>query len=289
MLAAALVLTATVLAGCTASPPRTAPDPVKSPAFSYDVFPPTSQFGDSPRATLRNTGEVPFEYRHDFLLEALHKGVWRTVRAAEDMGSCNGFPDAGLVLHPGDTTSQRITACGGHLRPVPLFAGRYRVTKTLHTIPSEPGESPVEIYRVVEFEVAEAGGDVPDADQCRVLCISDTHVEAGQTVRVSFAPPRRYSWGVPSELHAGSTETVWPIAYLTAWLDRDEEIATHFIGEPVGWEDIGFSGAGSWRWEVPERLEPGIYTLVKSGIAGSVRVPIEERTTVWTVSFEVEG
>ena len=288
MLVRALILLTTVLAGCT-SPGPAEPAPPEPAGATYDVFPPTAQFGNAPRATLRNSGGVPLEYPHGFVLEALYEGVWRTVRTPDVPGSPCGFPGDGLVLHPGQSKSQRITACNFQGQTAPLFPGRYRVTKTLLTIPTGSEEAPSEIGEVVEFEVAEPVAEIPDPDACKVLCLSDTHVERGQTVRVSFAPPRRFSWGVPSELHAGTTETVWPLAYLTAWQDKDEEIRTSWLGEPVGWEDVGFHGSGSWRWEVPERLGPGVYSIVKSGLAGSVRIPIEKRRTTWSVAFEVEG
>ncbi len=63
---------------------------------------------------------------------------------------------------------------------------------------------------------------------------------------------------------------------------------TFFPGEGGGYEDIGFRGRGSWRWTVPKRLEPGIYSIEKHGIRGGRR-PIGERTKLWVVSFEVTG
>ncbi|MDQ3916450.1 MAG: hypothetical protein M3323_14155 [Actinomycetota bacterium] len=294
MLVRALILLTTILAGCTSPGPTDAgptdPAPPEPAGATYDVFPPTAQFGDPPRGTVHNSGGVPLEYPHGFVLDTLYEGTWRTVRTPEDPDyPCSRFPTPGLVLHPGRSRSQRITACDFDGQPAPLFPGRYRVTKTLLTIPTESEEPPSEIVKVVEFEVAEPVAEIPDPDACEVLCISDTHVEGGQNVRVSFAPPLRYSWGVPSELHAGTTETVWPLAYLTAWQDKDEELRTSWLGQPVGWEDIDFHGSGSWRWEVPERLGPGIYSIVKTGLAGSVRIPIEKRRTTWSVTFEVEG
>lgn len=285
----ALVLLATILAGCTSPGPADPALPEPAGA-TYDVFPPTAEFGETPRATLRNTGGAPLEYPHGFVLEALYEGTWRTVRTPDIPGSpCSKFPTPGLVLHPGRNRSQDITACHYLGHRAALFPGRYRVSKTLLTIPTGSAEAPGEIVKVAEFEVAKPVADVPGPDACKVLCMSDTHVERGQTVRVSFAPPPRFSWGVPSELHAGTAETVWALAYLTAWQDKDEELRTTWLGDPVGWEDIEFHGSGSWRWEVPERLGPGIYSIAKRGLARSVRIPIEKRTTTWTVTFEVEG
>ncbi|MDQ3981434.1 MAG: hypothetical protein M3271_01990 [Actinomycetota bacterium] len=288
MLVRVLIVITTILAGCSPDAPPDA-DPAKSADVTYDVFPPTSQFGDSPRAMIRNTGAVPLEYPHDFLLETLYEGIWLTVRTPTDPNyPCSDFPSFGLVLHPGKAKSQRITACGSDGQPRPLFAGTYRVTKTVLTIPSGPEETPVEIEKVVEFEIAEPSGDIPGPDRCRVLCISDTHVEGGQTVRVSFTPPRRYSWGIPSELHAGTRATIWPVAFLYG-RNTDEELITYWVGAAPAYVDIDLSGPARWRWEVPARLEPGLYSIVRDGIAGSVRVPIEDRTKTWTVSFEVNG
>ncbi len=288
MLVLALTLAAMVLAGCTSTAP-TETDPAEEAGVTYEVFPPTSRFGKSPRLILRNSGQVPLEYRRDdFLLEVLYEGAWRTVQTPADPDYACGSPSAGLVLHPGDITSQRITACNLDGHPgAALFPGAYRVTQTVLTIPSEPDEAPVEIDKVVEFKVAEPVGDVPGPDECDVLCISDTHVEPGQTVRVSFAPPRRYVWGIVGELHAGTAQTIWPVAFLYGGV-RDGELVTYWIGKAPAYNDIDFYGPHRWRWKVPALLEPGIYSFVKDGIAGSVRIPIEDRTTIWAVSFEVE-
>jgi hypothetical protein len=138
-----------------------------------------------------------------------------------------------------------------------------------------------------EFRVAEPTVDVPPPSDCHVLCISDTHVVAGQTVRVSFDPHERYTWGAASEVHAATAATVTPIAYLVGWQDRDERLTTFFVGEGGGVEDIGFKGPGEWTWSVPTRLEPGIYSITKDGIGPGINRPLEDRRKTWVVSFEV--
>ena len=61
----ALVLIAMILASCTpAAPTRT--DRAEPADATYDVFPPIPQFGDSPRAILRNTGGISLEYPQRF-------------------------------------------------------------------------------------------------------------------------------------------------------------------------------------------------------------------------------
>ena len=63
---------------------------------------------------------------------------------------------------------------------------------------------------------------------------------------------------------------------------------TAFPGEGGGVEDIGFYGRGEWTWEVPMRLEPGIYALAKDGIRGRPgAAPMRERKAWWSAAFEV--
>ena len=282
-----MVAVVVLLAGCTPTSGQADPEERLDLAdTSYEVFPPTARFGDTPRALLRNTGKVPLEYHHDFLLETFVDGSWQTIQQPTGRESMCDFSSTALLLHPGDSESQGITACNGHGRPRALPAGRYRVTKIVLTVPSDPDGSPTEIQTTSEFEVAEPLAEIPDPSECVVLCISDTRVEGGEVVQVSFAPPRRYIWGVPSEIHAGTAETITPVAWLTAWQDKDQELMTNWPGERFGWEDIGFRGSDEWDWLVPTRLEPGIYSIVKEGITEG-NSPVEDRIKTWTVSFEV--
>lgn len=65
-------------------------------------------------------------------------------------------------------------------------------------------------------------------------------------------------------------------------------MVTAFPGEGGGVEDIGFYGRGEWTWEVPMRLEPGIYALAKDGIRGRPgAAPMRERKAWWSAAFEV--
>jgi hypothetical protein len=113
--------------------------------------------------------------------------------------------------------------------------------------------------------------------------MNDTHVDPGQVVRIDFDPPEQYGWGIPSQLHAASERT---LTWITTLLGRlqDEELTTAWEGG--GYEDIGWRGPASWRWVVPRRLEPGIYSIAKNGIT-SGRRPVQDRTKWWVVSFEV--
>lgn len=275
-----------VLAGCSSETPRDQPRAAESPAAAYQVFPPTTRFGVAPKAVLENTGDVALEHPYEFVLARLDEGVWRTLPSTEEPEwACDSAP--ATVLHPGHSESQHLRVCDWTGVELVLPPGTYRVTKTVLTIPSHPEEDPIELRETAEFEIAEPSGDVPAPDECKVLCISDTRVEPGQTLRVTFDPPLRYTWGVPSELHAGTAPTLLPVAYLTAWQRRDEEITTLWPDERGGYEDVGFEGRGSWRWTVPKRLEPGIYSISKQGIKGGVQQPIEDRTKLWVVSFEV--
>ncbi len=281
------ILVAAVLAACSPETPRGEPRVAASPDAAYQVFPPTNRFGEVPKSIFENSGNVPLEYPHEFALARLDEGVWRTLQSEEDPEWACGSGSA-TVLHPGHSESQHLRVCDWNSLEYVLPPGTYRVTKTVLTIPTQPEEEPIELRETAEFAIAEASGDVPGPDECEILCISDTRVEPGQTVRVTFDPPLRYAWGVPSHLHAGTAPTLLPVAYLTAWQTRDKEIMTFFPGEGVGWEDIGFQGRGSWRWTVPTRLEPGIYSIVKEGIRGG-RKPLADRMKLWVVSFEVTG
>lgn len=281
----ALLISAMVLAGCTpAEQPATGTPAVAQ--VSYEIFPTTVQFGDTPEALLRNTGNVPLEYHHAFLLETFETGAWRKIQTTDDPEYTCDLPSTGLVLHPGDSKNQRITACDLHGQVQALPAGRYRVTKAVLTVPDDPQEDPTELEKVVEFEVEPAPADIPGPADCDVLCISETHVERGEIVRVSFAPQKRFIWGALSHLHKGTEETIEPIAFLIAYGDRDDEILTSWPGDGGGVNDIGFTGSSEWDWVIPRRLRPGVYSIVHQGITQG-NEPVEKRITKWTVSFEV--
>ncbi|HEX2195624.1 MAG TPA: immunoglobulin-like domain-containing protein [Actinomycetota bacterium] len=283
-----LLLILALLASCTATGSRVSRPESERAMASFQVFPPTAPFGKAPRAILRNTGDIALEYEHELGVEMLIDGIWRSLQVPQDSELACDYPLRSLLLHPGDTRSQKVVVC----RPGPpraLAPGTYRVTKEVSSIASSPDASAVEMTKSSEFRVAEPTGDVAPPSDCRVLCMSDTHVVAGQTVRVSFDPHERYTWGAASEVHSGTAATVTPIAYLVGWPDRDEKLTTFFVGEGGGVEDIGFGGPGEWKWSVPARLEPGIYSIAKDGIRPGVGRPLEDRTKTWVVSFEVEN
>lgn len=126
----------------------------------------------------------------------------------------------------------------------------------------------------------------PLVDDCDVLCVSDAEVSPGQMIEVTFDPPRRLIWGVLSEVWRVDEEPPGFVASLYGWQDKDEKLTTFWPGTGGG-EDVGFYGPGSWQWRVPRRLEPGTYQIRKEAIGQGVRRPIEDRTTTWSVDFEV--
>jgi hypothetical protein len=239
---------------------------------------------------LRNTGNVPVEYGNAYTLELDVEGKW--IELAQPTGAeivCVHTGEA-YLMDPGSTRPQEISLCDFYGETHPLAPGEYRLTKTVRTIPATPGAEAEEIAAVVMFEVTAPTGPVPAPSACRVLCMSETGVQAGDAVRVTFDPPRRFVWGARSELHLGSAKTATAIAHLVGWQHRDKELTTFFAGEGGGVEDIGFAGRGSWRWKVPARLEPGIYALAKDGIRGSPgSAPMRERRRFWSVAFEVSS
>lgn len=280
ILCVSLIISA--LVGCTSSPSPSVDVGPPRPTAAYSVFPGTVRFGGTPEATLRNEGQVPLEYENEYVLEMLIDGEWTSFdRPPDARGACD-FPSLSLLLHPAESKSQKIIGCDLHGEIRALAPGQYRVTKVVRTVASEPGKTPVEITKVAEFEVTQPVVDIPKSSRCRVLCVSDTRAEPGQTLTVSFDPPRRFIWGVGSELHAGTAQTLTPVAFLYGWHGR-EQMKTLWPEAQFGYEDVGFQGPSEWQWLVPRRLEPGIYSLVKEGSTG---VPLEQERT-WTVTFEV--
>lgn len=283
-----IVLVLAVLAGCTSTSPR----PTDSSASirlsaTLEVHPPTVPLGETPKAIFRNTGRVTLELEDHYILEGSFDGDW--VELTEQAGGMPGCMD-GLDSHfvePGDSRAQRIQICDLYGEVDPLAPGEYRVTKTATEATADSGPGTEEITEMAVFNVGTAEGDVPGPRACVALCMSDTEVRPGQTVTVSFDPPRRYGWGAVSELHEGDRRTATAIAFLVGWQDRDKELTTFWPEDEGGYEDIGFRGRGEWNWEVPERLEPGIYSLVKDGILEGP-APVPERRRFWTVSFEVD-
>ena len=277
-----------ILVGCTAtSPDARDPRPSSEPAASYTVFPPVVRFGDTPEAILRNEGDVALEYEHEFLLEISVDGTWRSIPLPDSYNVCR-FPLTSLLLHPGASRSQEVEVCDEHGRTPALSPGSYRVTKIVRTIAPHEDAEPIELKRVATFEVAQPDAEVPPPSECDVLCMSDTRVQRGDTVRVSFTPPRGYTWGVASEIHVGTTETFTQIGYLYGWYD-DKKLRTVWPGSGRGFEDIGFGGHASWSWVIPEKLGPGVYAISKDGIRGRPPAPLKKRLRVWSVAFEVTG
>lgn len=283
-----MVLVLAVLAGCTSTSPRsTGPSPSIRLSATLQVRPPTVPFGRTPKAIFRNTGRVTLHLEDHYILERSFDGDW--VELSEQPGGMPACMD-GLDSHfvePGDSRAQRIQICDLYGKVDPLAPGEYRVTKTASETTTDPGRDTEEITEVAVFDVGRAERHPPDAAACEALCMSDTRVLAGQTVTVSFDPPRRYTWGAASELHEGDQRTATAIAFLIGWRERDRELTTYWPKDEGSYEDIGFRGRGEWNWEVPERLEPGIYALVKEGIREGP-APVPERRRFWTVSFEVD-
>ena len=284
-----IAISLTFLVSCTTTGQESerGPSAPLKPETTYEVFPATVQFGDTPKGTLRNVGNDPLEYERDFYLEMFLNNRWIAIE--EPRGSVGPQPDDpcpspehSLVLHPGATISQKIEACDQYGFTPALAPGEYRVTKTVLTLPASE-----RMNEVATFEVAAPVGDIPGPSECKVLCISDTRIQGGDTVQVTLDPPPRYGWGVGSELHLGTARTRTPIVALYGW-DRDKKLRTIWTGKHAAFEDIGLGGPASWKWVVPKRLEPGFYSIVKDGIGpGSPRIPLKKRIRFWTVSFEV--
>lgn len=197
MRSAAFLVAVGLLVGCTpAADPEVDTAPVAE--VSYDVFPPAVQFGDTPKATLRNAGEVPLEYGDAYRLERDFGGEW--VELAQPEGADIACVDKleTYLMHPGSTRTQEISLCDNDGATHPLAPGRYRITKTVQTIAAASGAETQAITEVAAFEVAEARGPVPGPSVCEVLCLSGTKVRAGDSVTVTFDPPMRFIWGARS-------------------------------------------------------------------------------------------
>ncbi|HWC14871.1 MAG TPA: immunoglobulin-like domain-containing protein [Actinomycetota bacterium] len=277
-----------ILVGCTPSA-LSERDQEPSAAASLTVSPETLPFGETPQATLRNEGNVELEYEDEFFLEM--RWLDRTwIQLASPLGVTTTFcrfPHETLLLRPGASMSQNIEVCDEYGRTPPLAPGDYRVAKIVRTIAPDADSEPLRIKKVATFEVAQPDtDDVPPPSECAVLCMSDTRVEGGDTVRISFTPPRGYTWGVSSEIHLGSAETLTHIGYLYGWND-DKELRTVWPEDGGLFENVGLGGHASWSWVVPERLEPGIYAIAKDGTRGRPSSPLRERMRVWSVAFEV--
>jgi hypothetical protein len=113
--------------------------------------------------------------------------------------------------------------------------------------------------------------------------MDDRSVSHGQTVGVTFDPPKKVIWGVTAELHRVGSRR--PIGWLHGFAD-DRELETVWPAPNLGFVDIGFHGRGDWLWTVPDRLEPGRYELRKGG-AFTGTAPIEERQREWRLTFRV--
>ncbi len=97
-----------------------------------------------------------------------------------------------------------------------------------------------------------------------MLIISDTEVEPGQIVEVSFEPPPEHDvWGVEGELWHERDGKWKRIAWVSAWAGRPKMITIWPNGDEGVFPAIGFGGSASWDWTVPARLEPGSYELRK--------------------------
>ena len=117
---------------------------------------------------------------------------------------------------------------------------------------------------------------------CDGLCISDATVTVGQEVTVTFAPPKKQTWGVEAELRpAGKARIGWLYSH-----SRDGRLKTVWPKPNLGFELIGLFGHAEWSWIIPDRLQPGAYEISKESIRGGT-APIDERIETWTVKFEV--
>lgn len=276
----------------SACSPSSTPEPDSAPeavvSASYQVFPPTVPFGDTPKGIFRNLGNVPLEYGNFYTLERFSEGAWVELEQPSGAETLCAHTGEAYLLDPGSSRSQEIGLCDFYGEMRPLAPGVYRVTKTARTVASTPDPSIEEVTEVASFDVAAPVGGVARPSECDALCMSDTEVRVGDIVTVTFNPPDRFIWGAASELHAGSEKTATPIASLVGWQERDKELITYWPEDTGGIEDIGFRGRGSWEWEIPRRLEPGIYAIVKEGIRGG-SAPVPDRRRFWAVAFEVLG
>jgi hypothetical protein len=118
-----------------------------------------------------------------------------------------------------------------------------------------------------------------------ILTISNDQVRRGETVTISFEPPKRYAWGVTAELNALRQGTRRAVA--TLYHERGpKELETIWPGTRTGYNSIGFSGPADWSWTVPRLLLPGDYEIRKRATRPGPR-PVEERTIVAITRFVV--
>lgn len=134
-----------------------------------------------------------------------------------------------------------------------------------------------------ELQPAQNDDVVPD---CSVLCISDGTLLEGQTVEITFAPPKDHIWGVTTELRFVEDGRSRRVAWLEASRPRGR-LRTVWPGPNVGFIRLGMSGRARWRWQV-EDLPVGTYELAKE-YSRQGGEPVDQRTQEATVRFEVVG
>ncbi|HYY34416.1 MAG TPA: immunoglobulin-like domain-containing protein [Gaiellaceae bacterium] len=159
---AAVVLTLTACGSVAGAPGGAKTESTPPPPVASDVATATSggrtvrvelrlepsvvQSGESPRATLTNTGKVDLAYGVPFKLERKTESGWRWVNRRQ------AFILPLLLLHPGEASDpQPIELYGDESAPVKLEPGLYRVTKDAGPQDSYPA-GPTLVVRA-EFRV----------------------------------------------------------------------------------------------------------------------------------------